>query len=458
MTALNAVPIVGPFLTVTEQAAGEALNHMQCVSLAQGLSMRPASSIPRTNAAAHTYPELKNMIEMSNPGQAQELGQLWNSLGNQIMEFGANLQNTAANSTAIWSGQAGDAARAALSSLATWSQHTGQGVQFMSTTVRTQAEAAHTAKTSMPEPLVPPYDPAQYRKQLNSTSDPAEWARIMSDSYQQANLQDTKHAEAVRVVDAYSASLRETNAAMPAFTPPPTFGDASTGHTPHVPRPAGRIGGAPPPVGGAGSPASGSPAPGSPAPGSPVSRSPVPASAHAGPAPGGTDAGVVPDSGHGNPVGTSVGGPGSNETTPAATTAQSVSYAPEIPGGGVPAGGSGAEPSFLPAAAAIGGSGLGGRGSSVGGGFGPRGSSGLGSRNPRTVSQPATTFDSDPDASAPKRGGAGGGLPLVPGSTPREKDAEHRRPSYLIETEDIWGDGLRVAPPVIGEDPPPYHY
>jgi len=34
-----------------------------------------------------------------------------------------------------------------------------------------------------------------------------------------------------------------------------------------------------------------------------------------------------------------------------------------------------------------------------------------------------------------------------------EDDLEHRRPDYLVETEDIWGDGTKVAPPVIGERP-----
>jgi hypothetical protein len=55
--------------------------------------------------------------------------------------------------------------------------------------------------------------------------------------------------------------------------------------------------------------------------------------------------------------------------------------------------------------------------------------------------------------------GAGGAFPpMVGGGQGRgEKDTEHRRPSYLIETEDIWGDGRRVAPPVIGEDPPEYY-
>ena len=45
--------------------------------------------------------------------------------------------------------------------------------------------------------------------------------------------------------------------------------------------------------------------------------------------------------------------------------------------------------------------------------------------------------------------------PMVGGGQGRgREDTEHRRPSYLIETEDIWGDGRRVVPPVIGADPP----
>jgi hypothetical protein len=52
------------------------------------------------------------------------------------------------------------------------------------------------------------------------------------------------------------------------------------------------------------------------------------------------------------------------------------------------------------------------------------------------------------------------GPPPTPpaGTAQRGEDVEHRHPSYLVETEDIWGDGRHVAPPVIGEDPPEYHY
>ncbi|HEY0638628.1 MAG TPA: hypothetical protein VGD67_13340, partial [Pseudonocardiaceae bacterium] len=59
-------------------------------------------------------------------------------------------------------------------------------------------------------------------------------------------------------------------------------------------------------------------------------------------------------------------------------------------------------------------------------------------------------------ANRPGAVGAGAGLGGAPlgGGTRGDEDAEHRRPDYLLETEDIWGDGVRVAPPVIGGDRP----
>jgi hypothetical protein len=49
--------------------------------------------------------------------------------------------------------------------------------------------------------------------------------------------------------------------------------------------------------------------------------------------------------------------------------------------------------------------------------------------------------------------GAGGFGPAGAGGGRREEDGEHRRPDYLVETEDVWGDGTKVSPPVIGERP-----
>ncbi|MCO1578506.1 hypothetical protein M8C13_22390 [Crossiella sp. SN42] len=125
------------------------------------------------------------------------------------------------------------------------------------------------------------------------------------------------------------------------------------------------------------------------------------------------------------------------------------------PGGGTPPGGGsgrGGSGGFGPrgSGGAFGPGGSGGQGG-IRGGFGPGGSAGIGA-----------------DAhGAAGRGGAGGagargaagapGGPMGAGAGNRgEEDKEHRRPEYLIETEDIFGDIRTVAPPVIGESGGPY--
>jgi len=60
-------------------------------------------------------------------------------------------------------------------------------------------------------------------------------------------------------------------------------------------------------------------------------------------------------------------------------------------------------------------------------------------------------------ANAAAAGRVGVGDLMAPLGGGRDKDGEdtqHRRPSYLIEMEDVFTDGRKVAPPVIGEDPP----
>lgn len=59
-------------------------------------------------------------------------------------------------------------------------------------------------------------------------------------------------------------------------------------------------------------------------------------------------------------------------------------------------------------------------------------------------------------AAASGRTGVGDHLmaPMGGGRGKDGEDTEHRRPSYLIEMDDVFTDGRKVAPPVIGEDPP----
>ncbi|MGQ0777197.1 MAG: hypothetical protein ACT4NY_22740 [Pseudonocardiales bacterium] len=421
---------------------GGVIDQLQRWGLAEGVTMRPPADIPRTNARSYEHPELKAMIDTSTHQQVDELGEMWNKLGNDIMNFGASLHRTATSIDAVWEGEAGLAARNMLIKLAKWSEQTGQGVQYMGTTMRTQGDAAGKAKADMPEPV--PYEPAVYQDQINSTNNPFQWIKILGDARENFEQHNTAREEAIRVTETYSTSLHNTNGTMPAFTPPPEFGSGDTSLTPGKPTPGGGgggLGGSVPPMGGAG-----------------------------GGAPGG-----VPGIGGTTP-------PGVGDRPPSSTPVQVAPGTPNpgspgIPPGGRPPGwgGDGGTPGILPAAAIgvpgrpvpgggrVPGGGFG-RG---GGGFGPQGSAGT-SNPPGHPNQQGRGGGPTGAAEAAGRGavgpagrsaGPGGMLPPMAGAGRGrgEEDIERRRPSYLIETEDVWGDGRRVAPPVIGEDPPDYY-
>ncbi|MGH3807347.1 MAG: hypothetical protein ACRDRU_12100 [Pseudonocardiaceae bacterium] len=399
------------------------------------------------------------MIDKANGAQVHELGQLWNTLSSQILDFGAILKGAETSSESIWIGQAGEAARGKLNKLVNWCQETGEKMQHMGTTVMPiQAEAAQTAQVSMPPEV--PYNPAEYQNRLNSTSNPFEWVQIYGDAYQQAARHNAAHAEAIRVVDTYSGSLLSTNGSMPAFTLPPELGDRAPG--PGVPAPGA-------PGGGADSGGNGG-AGGSPGSGGSPPLAAAPGGGGGGPGGSGSDGG---GSGGGGPVpgGGGPGGAGHQPYSgpPAPTPGQQASYVPSSPSPGIAAEGGAAAGASMPlTAAGIGAVTPGGHKSS-GGGFGPRspnavhalGRNGFGS----AVGAESTTGAGRGVASLAGRGpgvgpGAGGAFPPMVGGGQGQgaADTEHRRPSYLVETEDIWGDGRRVAPPVIGEDPPEYYH
>ncbi|MGW0516966.1 hypothetical protein [Crossiella sp. NPDC003009] len=155
--------------------------------------------------------------------------------------------------------------------------------------------------------------------------------------------------------------------------------------------------------------------------------------------------------------------PGGDRTDPAGWVAPQGGPAGAGAGGGaglgggeagLGAGGTGSGPGG--SGAGLGGSGAGFGSAGVGRSFGPGGSGpgtpgagrpggagGVG-RAGGPGAGPAGTSAARPGASALH------GLPLAAGA-PREEDQEHERPTYLLETEDLFGDTRSAAPPVIGE-------
>lgn len=72
-----------------------------------------------------------------------------------------------------------------------------------------------------------------------------------------------------------------------------------------------------------------------------------------------------------------------------------------------------------------------------------------GSRGPATG--PSAGTAASPASGA--RGAPGAGMAAAPGAARKEEDTEHET-KYIEKTDEHWGDGRAVAPPVIGADPP----
>jgi hypothetical protein len=429
------------------------------------INTRPAGEIPTTVATSIPHPELKAMIDAAQPGDAYSLGSDWIELGDKMKTFAESMRGIANSTTARWEGMAGNAARGALMSLADWSSTTGGGIQTMSSNVDGQSIAASVAQSSMPEPVE--YNAAEYQARINSTNDPAEWAQIISDAYEQYNAHIEAERQAQQVATTYGQSLRETATTMPAFTPPPTFGEgynppnSKIGGEPVITNTGGQLppGGTPNVPPGTGGPTPGGPNPvpvppgPRPAPTPPQQPGPIPGPNPPGPRPPGPGPnpgpyppGPYPPGPYPPPTGPGRPGPGGSGRPGGPGSGSGGSGA----GGRGGAGGFGAGRGFGPGGAGFG---PGGAGSGAGGaGAGGRGMGGLGA-----AAGMADDAVAGRGGAAGRGAGAGAFGPMAGAGAGRDEDKEHRRPSYLVESEDVWGDGTLVAPPVIGEAPPEHY-
>jgi hypothetical protein len=446
----NGVPLPSiPGIPLPGAVLDELGELVQRSALGQGLTYRPASTGSSTLAAGYDHPTLHEMVNAAQPQSVNQVGEAWTRLGNRMMDFGNALAATANSSQARWQGQAGDAARTALTQLAGWSGQTGQGLQFTATNLRTQSDAAAAART-MPDPV--PYEPEVYYRRMLQTNDPAEWEAIAADAREQYSRHMAAWNEAIEKTNTYAEVLRSTDATMPAFAPPPTFGGSGGGDD-FGTRPPG--GGVNPPGGGV-PPGGGLPPGGGPGPIVPPGLTPPPGTPPAGnpggPRPPGGGPGGPGVPGPGNPGGPGYpgypGGPGrpggpGGPGRPGGPGGRPGGFGPGGPGGGAGGrGGFGPGAGFGPGGGrGLGADGVGGRGfggAGVGGGFGPGGSAGAA-------------------GAGAGRGVGVGGVPLAGAGAQGDEDREHKRPSFLVESEDVWGDGTLVAPPVIGEAPPEHY-
>ncbi|MEU4769604.1 hypothetical protein AB0H12_40915 [Actinosynnema sp. NPDC023794] len=431
---------------------------------------RPPLSPPGSHYMGYDHKALKDMVTTNmTPSTANEQGEAWTKLGNTLAELQSNLSSATAASKGAWQGAAAESAQGYFTNVATWSGNAAQGAQLTGNKLYAQSQAAESAKNAMPEPVE--FSTADAYKMFFAEPNPFKWAETIDQIEQKFEEKQQAHERAAEVMTTMSTSFQESGSTMPAFSAPPPM-EGSGGGDPGQPG-TGQIGG----------------------------RQTVPSGTGTGtgtgtgdfslPGGGGTGGGNTNQSGWNGPGGTTTlpgpgGGGGGNTNIPGPGPGP---YPPGIyppgpgpgpgpgpnrppmppggrpnpnvpggggnrgPGGGPGGGGTGRGPGGGPGGmtaagrggmGGMGGFGPGGSAGTLGeagrtgaGGFGPGGSGGLGG------------------AGAAGRGGPGGmgaGMGAGAGGArgQGDEDKEHKAASYLVETEDVFGDGTMVAPPVIG--------
>ncbi|MGQ0776907.1 MAG: hypothetical protein ACT4NY_21230 [Pseudonocardiales bacterium] len=407
-----------------------------------------------SNWAAWGHEEIRSMLDTSvEPGEINEVAGLWRDQGaratDMIIRLASDL-NTIVSSG--WRGGSADAAIASLEPIKQWSASQAQAAEQTTRLMDDSGYAAGQAKAT-----VPPAVHHDMRQSLTTFAVGGLGAAFV-DAIAQDQAQEEARREAVHIMNrVYSAPINDNRVAVPSYPQPvdPTL-------RPPEPSPlGGPTPGAGLPSGGSGFPHGGGEAPGGGAQYQPPAAAGLQGAGsvdggQVGPPAGSPQAGGQGHGGGGYP------GHGGQGQGVGAAAAAAVPFMPPMAGGdeqerarrgfhgagppGVRAGGGGGYPGGHPGSRG---------GGYPGGDFGPRGSN----PGPAAVGEGRA----GPGGVAGGRGG-GGGVP--PGGVPvggpggrgqGGEDLEHRRPSFLIEMNDIFNDGRKVAPPVIGVDLPEDH-
>ncbi|MBP2334073.1 hypothetical protein JOF41_000251 [Saccharothrix coeruleofusca] len=379
--------------------------------------------------------------EGKGPGQTTDAGQRnWGDLADLHSEIADLIRKAVRDSGAVWEGVAGDQARASTIPLATWSEAVASDAAVAANRTGSLSEAFRRAYHEVEKPVDVPDKPW--------CNDAVPWDTDYDDAVEKSQQVNSRN---MRVFSTYGSAANAASAGLPTFRPPDEIGGDRPAPPPPitppvvpprhpwypVDRPGGgddRVGGgtdeswtgpsAPPPSGDDGSTRRSGVVPDRPLgppqvdlPGSDVALRP------SDPRPWGSDVPAFgPHATHnpGNrPGGRGGGGAGGR-------SASGTGGVPRIPGTGGPGtggpgtGGTGVVPGGRTGALAHG---PGGGAAAGRGGPGGMGAGGMGA------------------------GGVGAGA----GRGQGDEDKEHKSASYLQETEDIFGDGTMVAPPVIGE-------
>jgi hypothetical protein len=175
----------------------------------------------------------------NNPGDAHRLAREWTALGDEMKESAQALEKRVRGTESGWRGEAGDAARQAISDLVAWAEAAAETSSQMADRIADQAQIAERAKVTMPEPVH--FNTAQELANAATTGGTFGLVAISAGLKQKSDQAQSAHDQAVHVMQAMESDSRHVDANTPRFTPPPEVvnGSQRTGLQPSMPASGG---------------------------------------------------------------------------------------------------------------------------------------------------------------------------------------------------------------------------
>jgi hypothetical protein len=189
----------------------------------EGVPTREAPVMPGTDYRGYEHPMLKQMVETNmDPGQVNDIGMAWESLGEALVAFRDAIVEAAGQSEGDWGGAAGDAARRYFAGVGEWMGQTGEAFHLTAYRLKAQSESAASARAQMPEPVNFSMDDAL--AMLRDETKLYYLADTVREINQRFAEKQQAHERAAEVMAAYAKSIAETGAGMPDFVPVPAMG------------------------------------------------------------------------------------------------------------------------------------------------------------------------------------------------------------------------------------------
>lgn len=399
----------------------------------------------------------QQVTDGSDPGKAGRIAAEWKRFGEKLVDAAIAFKTMEEGTSAMWSGKAAEGAQTQFAGFTKATETLGQQHNAVGNAIQTQVSAAETAKHAMPEPV--PYEPGKMLKEAATSGNPFKMAATLFTIPAQKAKSEEAKAQAVQVMQNRDSTFTSSAATMPTFTELPQTKEGPSEPPPRplphpVDPPGGNDGRNVRPPGGIGVPPGGGTPPGI---GMPIAPPPN--------RPGQGNTKTSWQTGNQNQQNQNQNQnqnqrPGQN---PGQRPPIGGPFPPGTrPPGQMPGGARGGGPGGAAAAKAGGGAGGFGGGGKPGGSFGPSNPGGQGQgQTPggragvMGAAGPQAGGFGPANAGSAARGAAGmgaGGMGAGAGQGQGAEDKEHKSAAYLVEAEDVFGDGeTLVAPPVIGE-------